>query len=132
MITAGFISRDTAAEWFPFLATRYPGRRKAIKDFTHADPDFVFWIFPDGRLYDPRDPHLRHTLRGYRHILYAEPDYCGFLRRSRICTDADEAWEGSSRVIGYQGHRQYDRPNRIKTRACRIAGLGPFSRYNGG
>lgn len=42
MITLGSICRDTATEWFPFPAVRYRGRRKAIKEFTLADPDVVF------------------------------------------------------------------------------------------
>jgi len=74
-----------AAEWFPFLAARYPGRRREIKEFTHRDPDFVFWIYPDGRLHDARDSHLRNVPRGYGHILRDEPDYGGFLR-GRVAT----------------------------------------------
>jgi len=41
MTTLGSVSREEAAERFPFLAARYPGRRVAIKGFTHAAPDFV-------------------------------------------------------------------------------------------
>ena len=80
MITVGSVTRETAAEHFPFLAAKYPGRRRAIKEFTHQDPDFVFWIFPDGRLHDAKNSHLRNTPRGFEHILQDEPDYDGFLR----------------------------------------------------
>ncbi|BDI30771.1 hypothetical protein CCAX7_28220 [Capsulimonas corticalis] len=88
MITLGSIPRETAAERFPFLAARYPGRRAALKEFTHRDPDFVFWIFPDGKLHDAKDSHLRNTPRGYEFILDDEPDYGGFLR-GRVATWLD-------------------------------------------
>jgi hypothetical protein len=80
MITVGSVSRDEAALRFPFLAQKYSGRRKAIKEFTHRDPDFVFWIYPDGRLFDARDAHMKNVPRGYEDILQDEPDYGGFLR----------------------------------------------------
>jgi len=80
MITVGSVPRETAAERFPFLAERYPGRRGAIREFTHRDPDFVFWVFPDGRLYNARDSHLRNPPRGHEEIVHDEPDYGGFLR----------------------------------------------------
>jgi hypothetical protein len=80
MITVGSVSREAAAERFPFLAQKYSGRRRAIKEFTHRDPDFVFWIYPDGRLFDARDSHARNVPRGYEDIVDDEPDYCGFLR----------------------------------------------------
>ena len=80
MITLGSISREQAAEAFGFLAKKYPGRRKAIKEFTHRDPDFVFWIFPNGDLFDARDSHKKNVPKGYAHIVDDEPDYGGFLR----------------------------------------------------
>ena len=80
MLTLGSIAREEATLRFPFLATRYRGRRAAIKEWTHRDPDFVFWIAPDGRLHDARDSHLRNPPRGFAHILRDEPDYGGFLR----------------------------------------------------
>lgn len=80
MITVGSITREAAAERFPFLARRYSGRRREIKEFTHRDPDYVFWIFPDGRLHDARDSHARNVPRGYEYITDDEPDYGGFLR----------------------------------------------------
>lgn len=80
MITVGSITRDAAAAKFPFLGGRFSGRRKAIKDFTHFAPDFVFWIYPDGELYDAKDAHRSNVPRGYEHILKDEPDYGGFLR----------------------------------------------------
>lgn len=80
MITVGSVSRETAAERFPFLAERYSGRRRAIKEFTHRDPDFVFWIYPDGKLFNARDSHARNIPRGYEYIVDDEPDYGGFLR----------------------------------------------------
>ena len=80
MITVGSISREALAAVFPFLAERYAGRRSAIKELTHGRPDFVFWVYPDGRLHDARDAHARNVPRGYEHILDDEPDYGGFLR----------------------------------------------------
>jgi hypothetical protein len=80
MITVGSVSREEAALHFPFLAQKFSGRRKAIKEFTHRGPDFVFWIYPDGRLFDARDAHIKNVPRGFEHILQDEPDYGGFLR----------------------------------------------------
>lgn len=80
MITAGSIIREVAANAFPFLATHYPGRRNAIRDLTHRDPEFVFWIYPDGKLHDAKRSHRDNVPKGYEHILLDEPDYCGFLR----------------------------------------------------
>lgn len=80
MISIGSVTREEAAEIFPFLAEKFRGRRNAIKDFTHRDPDFVFWIYPDGKLHNARDSHLRNPPRGYEHIVHDEPDYDGFLR----------------------------------------------------
>ena len=85
MITVGSIRREELAEVFPFLAERFGGRRSAIKELTHGRPDFVFWIFPNGRLHDAKDAHARNVPRGYEHILRDEPDYGGFLR-GRIVT----------------------------------------------
>ena len=80
MITVGSVAREAAAQRFPFLASKYSGRRRAIKEFTHRDPDFVFWIYPDGRLHNARDSHAKNLPRGYEHIVDDEPDYGGFLR----------------------------------------------------
>ncbi len=80
MITIGSVSRENAAVRFPFLAASVAGRRKAIKDFTHRDPDYVFWIYPDGRLHDAGRSHRDHVPRGHEAILDDEPDYGGFLR----------------------------------------------------
>jgi len=85
VITVGSVPREQAAEVFAFLAPRFRGRRNAIKELTHTQPDFVFWIHPDGRLHDARDAHARNVPRGYEHILDDEPDYGGFLR-GRIVT----------------------------------------------
>jgi hypothetical protein len=79
-INRGSISREEAARRFAFLAESYPGRRAAIREFTHRDPDFVFWIHPDGRLLDARDAHRCHPPKGFEWILEDEPDYGGFLR----------------------------------------------------
>jgi hypothetical protein len=92
MITVGSVTREQAARVFSFLAPSFSGRRNAIKDFTHRDPDFVFWIFPDGRLFDARDAHRKHLPRGHEHILADEPDYDGFLR-GRIAS------EGASQLV---------------------------------
>ncbi|MFO0956076.1 MAG: hypothetical protein U0800_01270 [Isosphaeraceae bacterium] len=80
MITVGSVSREDAAVRFPFLAEKVAGRRNRIKEFTHRDPDYVFWIYPDGRLHDARRSHRDNVPRGYRAILDDEPDYGGFLR----------------------------------------------------
>jgi hypothetical protein len=88
-LTVGSITREEAARRFPFLAERYSGRRAAIREFTHRDPDFVFWIYPDGRLHDARRSHLRNVPKGYSHILGDEPDYGGFLR-GRIASLGEE------------------------------------------
>ena len=80
MLTLGSVTREEASETFDFLRLRYSGRRKAIKDFTHFSPDFVFWIFPDGRLHNARDAHRENVPRGYEYIVDDEPDYGGFLR----------------------------------------------------
>jgi hypothetical protein len=80
MITVGSVSREEATNRFPFLASQYSGRRNAIRDLTHRDPEFVFWIYPDGRLHDARRSHRDNVPKGYQHILDDEPDYRGFLR----------------------------------------------------
>lgn len=80
MLTLGSVTREEAAQVFSFLAKKYPGRRKAIKEFTHRDPDFVFWIFPNGDLFDARDSHKKNIPKGYDYIVKDEPDYGGFLR----------------------------------------------------
>ena len=90
MITVGSISREAAAARFPFLAVHYPGRRTAIRELTHRDPEFVFWIYPDGRLHDARRSHRDNVPKGCEHILADEPDYCGFLR---------------GRVVRHDGHQ---------------------------
>ncbi|GAA1984189.1 hypothetical protein [Catenulispora subtropica] len=88
MLTVGSLPRDLAAERFEFLAERRRGRRAAIKDFTHAAPEYVFWIYPDGTLFDAKDAHRRNVPRGHEHILDDEPDYGGFLR-GRLARSAD-------------------------------------------
>jgi hypothetical protein len=89
MVTVGSVSREAAARKFPFLAARFRGRRGAIKEFTHRDPDFVFWIYPDGRLFDARDAHRRNVPPGSEHILEDEPEYGGFLR-GRVASDGPD------------------------------------------
>lgn len=133
MITLGSVSREQAAELFPFLAERYSGRRKAIKEFTHRDPDFVFWIYPDGRLHDARDSHARHVPRGYEHIVNDEPDYGGFLR-GRVastpehqlvvvyCREEALAVPGEKLTQFLQGLAQL--PIRIRTEALVISDNG--------
>ena len=91
MITVGSVTRDAAAQRFPFLALKYSGRRAAIKEFTHRDPDFVYWIYPDGRLHDARDSHAKNEPRGYEHIVNDEPDYGGFLR-GRVASLLTTSW----------------------------------------
>ena len=80
MLTIGSISREDAAARFPFLAAKVSGRRNQIKEFTHRDPDFVFWIHPNGQLHDAKRSHRDNVPRGHEGILDDEPDYGGFLR----------------------------------------------------
>ena len=80
MITVGSVSRAQAAQTFDFLAEGFRGRRTALRDLTHGTPEFVFWIYPDGRLHDARTSHRAYPPRGYEHIVTDEPDYGGFLR----------------------------------------------------
>lgn len=80
IITLGSVSREDAAQIFDFLAPRFPARRAAIREFTHRDPDYVFWISPQGELHDARDSHLKNPPRGFEHIVHDEPDYGGWLR----------------------------------------------------
>ena len=89
MLTTGSISRDTAAERFGFLAPNVTGRRAAIKQFTHTYPEYVFWIYPDGRLHDARDSHRKNLPKGHASIVDDEPDYGGFLR-GRVARFADD------------------------------------------
>lgn len=89
MLTVGSVSREEAAARFPFLSKRFAGRRRAIKEFTHRGPDFVFWIYPDGTLFDARDAHRTNVPRGYEHILKDEPEYGGFLR-GRVATQGED------------------------------------------
>jgi hypothetical protein len=88
MITIGSVTREEAARKFFFLQENVRGRRKAVNELTHKDPDFVFWIYPDGRLFDAKDAHIRNVPKGHRWILDDEPDYGGFLR-GRIATSID-------------------------------------------
>jgi len=90
MITVGSISRETAAAHFPFLATQFSGRRNAIRELTHRDPEFVFWIFPDGTLHDARNSHRDNVPKGFDHILKDGPDYCGFLRGRAVRLDGNQ------------------------------------------
>jgi hypothetical protein len=80
VITLGSIRRDKAAALFPFLADAFRQRREAIRRLTHAQPELVFWISPDGKLHDARDSHLRNPPKGHSHIVHDEPEYGGFLR----------------------------------------------------
>lgn len=80
MISLGSIAREDAAKRFPFLAAQFRGRRSAIREFTHRDPDFVFWIHPDGKSIDARTSHLQNPPKGRADILNDEPDYGGFVR----------------------------------------------------
>jgi hypothetical protein len=89
MITVGSVSREEAARKFYFLQENIKGRRRAINEVTHKDPDFVFWIYPDGRLFDAKDAHIRNYPKGHRWILDDEPDYGGFLR-GRVARSLDD------------------------------------------
>ncbi|HWB04497.1 MAG TPA: hypothetical protein VG796_15825 [Verrucomicrobiales bacterium] len=89
MVTLGSVSRDQACRWFPFLAEVFRGRREALRQLTHGLPEFVFWIYPDGRLHDARHSHRAYPPPGYEHILADEPDYGGFLR-GRVVRPLDQ------------------------------------------
>ena len=80
MITVGSIPREDAAQTFEFLAHSFRGRRNAMRAFTHAAPELVFWIAPDGELLDAREAHKDNPPANYEWILQDEPDYGGFLR----------------------------------------------------
>jgi hypothetical protein len=80
VITVGSVSRDEASRRFSFLSPRARGRRTALREFTHRDPELVFWVSPAGDLIDARRSHLQNPPRGFAHILDDEPDYGGFLR----------------------------------------------------
>ena len=80
MITIGSFSRHPASLTFPFLAENFPGRRRAIKEFTHLCPDLVFWIDPNGALLDAGEAHRSNPPKGHEFILRDEPEYGGFLR----------------------------------------------------
>jgi hypothetical protein len=88
MITVGSVNREEAARKFYFLQENITGRRKAINELTHKDPDFVFWIYPDGGLFDAKDAHIRNYPKGHKWILDDEPDYGGFLR-GRVATSVN-------------------------------------------
>jgi hypothetical protein len=90
MLTVGSISRDVVTKSFPFLAPFFRGRREAIKQFTHRNPDFVFWIYPDGRVHDARDSHVRFLPKGFEHIVDDEPDYGGFLRGRVVSANGEQ------------------------------------------
>lgn len=75
---------------FEFLAENRRGRRTAIRDLTHGMPEFVFWIYPNGRVHDARTSHRAHPPPGFAHIVKDEPDYGGFLR---------------GRVVRHAGHQ---------------------------
>lgn len=49
----------------------------------------MFWIYPDGTLFDARDAHRTNIPRGYEHILKDEPEYGGFLR-GRVATQGED------------------------------------------
>jgi hypothetical protein len=89
MLTQGSVPREQACRWFPFLAEGFRGRREALRQLTHGFPEFVFWIYPDGRLHDARGSHRAHPPPGHEHILHDEPDYGGFLR-GRVVRHLDQ------------------------------------------
>ena len=89
MLTIGSVKREDALRQFPFLAEKFSGRRRAIKEFTHLAPDFVFWIYPDGELHDAKDAHRANVPDGYEYILRDKPDYGGFLR-GRVASNHGE------------------------------------------
>ncbi len=89
MLSLGSLSREDATYRFPFLAPNYRGRRSAIREFTHRAPDYVFWIYPDGKLCNAHNSHLQNPPKGFEHILKDEPRYGGFLR-GRVASLLDD------------------------------------------
>jgi hypothetical protein len=90
LITLGSVSREEASKTFSFLSEGHRGRRTSIRELTHNVPEFVFWIYPDGRVHDARTSHRANPPRGFEHIVDDEPDYGGFLR---------------GRVVRHAGHQ---------------------------
>lgn len=83
MIAVGSIRREDVIADFPFLRESYKGRRKAIKEFTHLAPDFVFWIFPDGKLFDAKDSHKKNTQKYLNNkLLYDLNEFYGLMSTS--------------------------------------------------
>jgi hypothetical protein len=80
VLTVGSVSREAAAARFPFLSVRARARRSSLREFTHRDPELVFWVSPDGTLLDARRSHRQNAPKGFEHIVDDEPDYGGFLR----------------------------------------------------
>lgn len=95
MLTLGTIDRDSAAKMFPFLAPDMRARRRAIREVTHSAPEFVFWISPEGRLYDARNSHRQNPPKGFEDIIDEEPTYGGFLR-GRVAR-----WFGRQLIVVY-------------------------------
>ena len=108
LISVGSVNRAEAASRFHFLREDMKGRRKAINELTHKDPDFVFWIYPEGRLFDAKDAHIRNYPKGFQWILDDKPDYGGFLR-GRVATSIN----GQIVVV-------YCRPESLATNAEKI------------
>lgn len=96
MLTLGSVSREQAVMWFPFLAESFRGRRESLRRLTHGLPEFVFWIYPDGRLHDARTSHRANPPRGFEWIPGDEPDYGGFLR-GRVVRPLEQPGGGSRR-----------------------------------
>lgn len=88
MITMGSRSRQAAASRSPFLAERSRGRSRALKEFRHLVPDFVFWASPEAALMAIVDSHRRNPPWKHEHILDDEPDYGGLLW-GRVATSAE-------------------------------------------
>jgi len=80
LVTKGSVDREQASKIFEFLGENFRGKRTAIREFTHRDPEFVFWIYPDGKLMDAKKGHKSNPPKGYEWILDDEPFYGGFLR----------------------------------------------------
>lgn len=108
MITIGSISREEATELFPFLELKYRGRRKEIKEYTHTYPEFVFWIYPNGELFDAKDAHKKNIPKGFDFILQDEPNYGGFLR-GRLARQFEE----QIIVIYCESKALYNKPKKM-------------------
>ncbi len=73
---------------------------KKIRASTHADPFFVFWIGPDGAIYNALDSHHLNPPQGSKDILH-DRNHCGYLRGRAVLIEKEML------VVTY-GYRGFD------------------------